>query len=133
MASAPEDETTSVKSGGDAANGVSSDDRTWGILTHISGLAGMFIPFGNILAPLIIWLIKKEESQFVDESGKEVLNFQISWSIWLFIVGLTMLVGIGIFLFPIIALAWLILVVLGTIKASNEEVYDYPLTLDLIS
>ena len=58
---------------------LSKDEKTWGMLCHISTFCGMIIPFGNILAPLIIWLIKKEELPFVSDQGKEVLNFQISY------------------------------------------------------
>ena len=56
---------------------LSKDERTWGMLCHISTFCGLIIPFGNILAPLIIWLIKKEDLPFVQDQGKEVLNFQI--------------------------------------------------------
>lgn len=112
---------------------VTSDDRTWGILVHASALAGLVVPFGNILAPLVIWLVKREESQFVDENGTEVLNFQITWTVLLVVVALTILVGVGVLLLPILGLVWLILVILGTVRASEEEVYDYPLTVDLIS
>jgi len=57
------------------------DDRTWAMLCHLSGLAGYVVPFGNIFGPLIIWLIKRDQSWFVDDQGKEALNFQISWAI----------------------------------------------------
>jgi uncharacterized Tic20 family protein len=112
---------------------VSSDDRTWGVLTHASAFSGLFVPFGNILGPLIVWLIKKEESQFVDENGKQALNFQITWTILLLVAGLSIFLGIGLLLVPVIGLVWLILVVIATVRASEETVYDYPLTIDLIS
>ena len=117
----------------DAEYDVSSSDRTWGILTHASAFVGFVIPFGNILAPLIIWAIKKDESRFIDENGKEAINFQITWTVLLFVVGLTIFLVIGLVLVPIVALAWVILVVIAIIRASNDEVYDYPLTIDLIS
>lgn len=112
---------------------VSSSDRTWGVLTHASAFVGFVIPFGNILAPLIIWAIKKDESRFIDENGKEAINFQITWTVLLFLVGLTIFLVIGLVLVPVVALAWVILVVIAIIRASNDEVYDYPLTIDLIS
>ena len=118
---------------GDANGGVSSDDTTWGVLVHIAAFVGIFIPFGNVLGPLVVWLIKKDESEFVDASGKQALNFQITWTIIFLVAAATILVGIGLLLVPIVGLAWLILVVLATVKASNGEVYDYPLTIDLIS
>lgn len=112
---------------------VSDVDRTWGILAHVSSLAGFFVPFGNVLGPLLVWLIKKDESRFVDENGKESLNFQITWTV-LFVFSLfTILIGVGLLLVPLVMLAWLILVVLATVRASEGEVYDYPLTVDLVS
>lgn len=80
-----------------------------------------------------MWAIKKEESQFVAENGRQALNFQITWTILLIIAGLSILVAIGLLLVPILALAWLILVIIAIVRASNNQVYDYPLTLDLIS
>ena len=115
------------------ASGVSSDDTTWGVIVHVSAFVGIFIPFGNVLGPLVVWLIKKDESEFVDASGKQALNFQITWTILLLIALVTILVGIGLLLVPILGIAWLIIVVLAAIRASNGEVYDYPLKIDLIS
>ncbi|MFB6310342.1 MAG: DUF4870 domain-containing protein [Salinirussus sp.] len=118
---------------GDVDYEVTSEDRTWGILAHASAFIGLVIPFGNILGPLLVWAIKKEESQFVRENGRQALNFQITWTIILIIAGLSILVAIGLLLVPILAIAWLILVIIAIIRASNNKVYDYPLTLDLIS
>ena len=54
----------------------SKDEKMWAMLTHISTFAVFVFPVGNIIAPLIIWLIKKDEFPLVDDQGKEVLNFQ---------------------------------------------------------
>jgi len=66
-----------------------SQEKTWGLFCHLSAF-GLFVfpPFGNILGPLIIWLIKKDESPYVDKQGKESLNFQISFTIYAFIAGI---------------------------------------------
>lgn len=57
--------------------------RTWGMLCHLTALCcWVGVPFGNIVGPLIVWLIKKDETPLVDEQGKESLNFQISISIY---------------------------------------------------
>ena len=112
---------------------LTSDERTWGILVHAVAFSGIVVPFGNILGPLVVWLIKKDESAFVDANGKQALNFQLTWTGILVLVGLTVFVGIGVLLVPIVALAWLVLVVLATVRASDGQVYDYPLTIDLIT
>lgn len=111
---------------------VTDDEQTWGVLIHISALSGLAVPFGNILAPLLLWLVKKDESEFVDASGKEAMNFQLTWTLLLLGASLTILIGVGLLVVPVIAVAWLVLVVLATIRASEKEVYDYPLTIDFI-
>ena len=80
------------------------DARLWAMLCHLSTFAGMVgIPFGNILGPLIIWLIKKDEYPFVDDQGKEALNFQISMTVYLIVSVLLCFVLVGFILLPIVA------------------------------
>lgn len=112
---------------------VSSDDRTWAIIAHASAFVGLIIPLGNIVAPLIVWAIKKDESRFVDENGKQAVNFQITWTLLLAIAALSVLVLVGLVLLPLLALAWFALIIIAIIRASNNQVYDYPITIDLIS
>lgn len=81
----------------------------------------------------MVWLVKKDESRFVDANGKQAVNFQLTWTVFIVVAFLTLLVGIGLVLVPIVVLAWLVLVILAMIRASDEEVYDYPLTIDLVS
>lgn len=118
---------------GDSAEAVSSDDRTWGILVHAAALSGLFVPFGNILGPLVIWAIKRDDSQFIDENGKQAVNFQITWTILVIVAALTVLIGIGVVLLPLVAIAWLILVIIAIVRTSENQVYDYPLTLEVVS
>lgn len=128
-----EPDVSATESTDQAGSELSSDERTWGILVHASGFVGLVLPLGNIIAPLLIWLVKREDSQFVDENGRNAVNFQISWSIYLFVSLLTIFVLIGLLLAPLVALGWLILVIVASVRASNEEVYEYPLTINFIS
>ena len=65
---------------------ISKDARMWAMLCHLGGLAALIpFPFAGIVAPLIIWLVKKEDHPFIDESGKEALNFQITIAIMVLI------------------------------------------------
>ena len=107
------------------------DERMWGMLCHLASFC-IFIPFGNIIGPVVVWLIKKDEFPFVDDQGKEAVNFNISMTIYGFIAGLLTMVIIGIVLIPIIAIAWLILVIMAAMKANNGEAYRYPFTIRLI-
>ena len=109
-----------------------SDAKTWGMLCHLGALAGYVIPFGNIVGPLIAWQIKKDTSEFVDYHGKEALNFQITVTIAMFVSILLILVVIGIFLLIAIPIIDLVLVIIAAVKASNGELYRYPLTIRFI-
>jgi uncharacterized Tic20 family protein len=135
MATEPGDEAGSVDpaTGGTGVDyDVSDEEKTWGVLTHVSGLSGLVVPFGNVIGPLVVWLLKKDESRFVDENGKQALDFQITWTVLIFVSLLTVVLGIGLLLVPVLGLAWLILVVIATVRANEREVYDYPLTIDFV-
>lgn len=72
--------------------------RIWGMLCHLTALLGIIgIPFGNIVGPLIIWLLKKNVYPFVNEQGKESLNFQISMTIYALAAALLIFIKIGFF------------------------------------
>ncbi|MFN0123498.1 MAG: DUF4870 domain-containing protein [Blastocatellia bacterium] len=112
---------------------VSQDEKTMGMLVHLLGLAGIPLPaIGAIIGPLVLWLLKKDQSWFVNEHGKESLNFQITILIYGAIAGVLCLVIIGFFLLPVIGLFWLVMTIIGGIKASQGEMYRYPLTIRLI-
>lgn len=112
---------------------VSRDERTWGMLCHLSALAGFIIPFGSIIGPLIVWLIKKDEMPFVDDQGKESLNFQITMFIAFLICIPLMFIFIGIPLLFVLAIFDLVIVVVASIKANEGERYRYPVALRLIA
>ena len=106
-------------------------ERSCCILMHLLGLSGLIfsVTCVHIMAPLMLWLFKRSSSTLVDHTGKEVLNFQISWTIYLFVSGALCFVLIGWFIFPFVTLAWLILIIRAAMKASNGEFYSYPLTI----
>ena len=108
------------------------DDRTWAMLCHLSGLAGYVVPFGNIFGPLIMWLIKRDQSWFVDDQGKEALNFQISWAIYMIVSLIAILVLVGIVLVGIVAIGGLVLLIVAAVKANEGIAYRYPLTIRFI-
>ena len=102
--------------------------RTWGMVCHISALCVYIgIPIGNILAPLVIWLVKKEESPFIDRQGKEALNFQISFSIYGLIAWILCFILIGFLLFAIIIPLHIIFTIIAAVKANDGKNYQYPL------
>lgn len=112
---------------------VNSDDRTWAVLVHAAAFTGFLVPFGNILGPLIIWSLKKEESAFVNANGKQAVNFQLTWTIYLVLAAISLVILIGFVLLPLVAMVWFVSVVLAIIEAGNDGVYDYPLTVDFVA
>jgi uncharacterized Tic20 family protein len=105
---------------------VSNDEKTLALLSHLL----CFIV--GILAPLIIWLLKKDESFFVAEHAKESLNFQISIMIYSFVTTLLCFAIIGFFILPVLAVFVIVVLIMATIKASKGEGYRYPLTIRLV-
>ena len=111
----------------------SSEERQMGMIAHLSVFSGIIIPFGNIIAPLVIWQIKKDTMPFAADQAKEALNFNITVSIAGIICFLLTFVLIGLILAPIVGIAWLVLTVMACIKANNGEAYRYPIAVRLIS
>lgn len=108
------------------------DERMWGMICHLSALAGFVIPFGNIIGPLIVYSMKKDEYSFVADQGKESLNFQISVLIYLLISLVTIVLLVGIMFLIIIPLISLILTVVASVRANDGEYYRYPLCIRFI-
>jgi uncharacterized protein len=113
--------------------GLTGNDRTWGMLCHLSTLSGFIgVPLGNIIAPLVIWLIKKDEMQYVDHHGKEALSFQITMFIYTLISAILILAIVGIVLIFVVLVADIVLTIIAAIKANNGEYYEYPMTIRFI-
>lgn len=105
----------------------SQDDKLLGIVMHALCLVGF-----PILGPLIIWLIKKNESAYLDQQGRELLNFQLTYLLYLFGAFLLTFVFIGVILIPVIAFATIILTIIGIVKASEGTIYRFPLTIRML-
>ncbi|MDQ2751422.1 MAG: DUF4870 domain-containing protein [Bacteroidota bacterium] len=102
-----------------------SDEKTMALLSHVLTLA----PGVGFLAPLIIYLIKKDESAFITAHAKESLNFQIT--LYIIIFGLFITI-VGIFLVWIVAILALVLVIIATLRANEGKLYKYPLNFRFI-
>jgi hypothetical protein len=88
--------------------------------------------FSALIGPLIIWLIKKDESDFVDFHGKEYLNFFISYSVYVIVASILMVVLIGFILLPIIGIMVFVLTIIGAVKAYEGEIYRLPFVFRLL-
>lgn len=108
---------------------LSNDERLYGMLCHLLAFAGLVIPLGSVIGPLVIWLIKREQYSYVDAQGKEALNFQVSILIYGIISSILIVIFIGILTSIIIGIAWIVLTIIGTLRAYEGRHYQYPLTI----
>ena len=102
------------------------DEKMMGLLSHVLTFVAGF------LAPLVIYLVKKDESEYVKKHAVESLNFQISIAIYLFVSFILMFVIIGIFLMIAVGMLAFIFVIIATIKAAEGKFYQYPFTIRLV-
>ncbi len=109
-----------------------TDERTWSLLLHISALAGMVFPLGNVIGPFMFWLIKKPESELIDRHGKAALNFQISSTIYMIGMGLLVIVLIGLPLLIGYVVFWFIMVIVATIRAADDKDPNYLLSIPFL-
>jgi uncharacterized Tic20 family protein len=112
---------------------LTKDAKMWAMFCHLAGLARFApIPFAGIIAPLIVWQIKKDEHPFVDYNGKEAVNFQISVAIYLVAAILLCFVVIGFFMVPAVVVFNIVFLIIAAVKANNGEHYEYPLSIRFI-
>jgi hypothetical protein len=112
---------------------LNKEEQNWAMFCHLSALSGFIIPLGNVLGPLILWLVKKKDMPLVDQHGKEALNFQITVLI-AFLVSLVLtVILIGFVLMFVVGIGALVLTIIAAVKVSNGELdYKYPLTIRMI-
>jgi uncharacterized Tic20 family protein len=106
----------------------------WAMVCHLGGLATYIgIPLGNILVPLIIWLVRRNSDAAVNENGREAINFNISFTVYGIVAGLLCYVLVGFVLLPIVLITHIVLVVQAALKANKGESVQYPFTLHFIN
>ncbi|NIZ06933.1 DUF4870 domain-containing protein [Pseudoalteromonas sp. HF66] len=108
------------------------EQRMWAMFCHLSALAGLLFPFGSVIGPLIVWLVKKEEMPLVAEHGRKSLNFQLTMMIAYIVCFMLMFVVVGVILLPLVALFSLIMVVVSAIKANDGKEVKYPMAIEFI-
>jgi uncharacterized Tic20 family protein len=106
--------------------------RTTAAAAHLSTFAGLIVPFGSVIGPLAVWLTRRDRDPFIDEAGREALNFGITIAIYgaVLVVAALMLVGIPFLIIGVVA--WVVLASLAAVKASQGQGYRYPLTLRFV-
>ena len=104
----------------------SKESKMWAMLCHLLGL------FTSFIGPLIIWLIKKDEDAFVNDQGKEALNFQITVLLASIVSALLAALCIGLILGAAVGVADLVFCIVASVKSNSGEAYRYPVCLRLI-
>jgi uncharacterized protein len=115
------------------------DFRPWNMelssycmLMHLSQFAGIIVPFGGIALPIIMWVTNKDKSSIIDQHGKNILNWMISFYIYVSISAFLILLIVGIFALIALSLFAVIFAIIGAIKANNKEIFNYPLSITFI-
>ncbi|NNJ70149.1 MAG: DUF4870 domain-containing protein [Kiritimatiellales bacterium] len=115
-------------------SGISKSERQWGMGCHLVGLCGIVVPIpaAGLIATLVTWLIKREDGLFIDQQGKEALNFQISLFIYAAICIFLTVIGIGLLLLFPLAIFAFVCIIIAAIKASEGIAYRYPICIRFI-
>ena len=103
------------------------------MILHFSMLAGYIIPFAGIIAPIVIWLVKKEEFPELEAHGKNAFNWILSSFIYTVVCALLVFVLIGIPLILILIVLCTVFPIIAGIKASSGEIWRYPLSIPFLS
>jgi uncharacterized protein len=111
---------------------MNKEARTWAMAVHLSALVGL-VGIPSLLGPLVVWLIKKDQMAFVDDQGKEALNFNLTLLFAVIAcVPLVFCFGLGVIAIIGVVIAGLIFSIIAAVKANDGVAYRYPLTLRLI-
>ncbi len=106
--------------------------RNWAMVCHLSALAMLVTGIGALVGPLIVWLLKRDVDPFIDDQGKEALNFQITMMIAAIVSAILTLVIVGFLFLVIVGLLMLIMPIVAATKSSDGELYRYPMTIRFI-
>jgi uncharacterized Tic20 family protein len=115
------------------SSGQDQETRMWAMILHLSLFAGYIVPLAGLVAPIVIWQVKKAALPGIDAHGKIVVNWIISALIYGFVFFLLTFVVIGIPLLFALGIVAIVYPIVGGIKANNGEVWKYPLTIQFLS
>ncbi|HEY0049298.1 MAG TPA: DUF4870 domain-containing protein [Pyrinomonadaceae bacterium] len=108
------------------------EQKTMGLIMHLSQLANLILFPVGIAIPIVIWQTQKEKTPALDAHGKMVTNFMISMTIYFIVSFILVFVLIGFLLLPIVAIIGIVFPIIGGIKANNGELWEYPLAIKFL-
>jgi len=103
------------------------------MLAHLAALAGMIVPFGNVIAPYLIWRSRRDESAFVADHAKEALNFNLSVLLGVAACYILTWLLVGLLLLAVLGVVWFVLTVRAAVRASEGYNYRYPFALRFVA
>jgi uncharacterized Tic20 family protein len=111
---------------------LSETERNWAMLCHLSAFSGFFFPFGSIIGPLICWLSRKDESEWVDRNGKASMNFELSILLYLVLTIPLLFILVGIPIMLVLVTLRVVCIIIASIRSSRGELFRYPLAIPFI-
>ncbi len=129
----PVTDPTTARDLDDAPLAVPDSVCTTAALLHLSALVGLLgNGIGFVLAPLIFWFVKRDDDPFLDDQGKEAVNFQLTMTLAALVSVPLMIVLVGFVLIGLVALAAVVFPVVAAMRARDGEPYRYPATIRFI-
>jgi hypothetical protein len=111
---------------------LSVDEKNWAMLCHLSGLIGFYFPLGGIIGSILLWSSKKAGSAWVDQNGKNAVNFNLSILLYSILSIPLMFIVIGFFIVGILVVLKIVCIIIASISAAKGEHFKYPLTIPFI-
>jgi hypothetical protein len=108
------------------------EQKQMGLFLHLSQLLNIVIPFAGVVAPVVLWQVKKDEMPQLDVHGKMVANWLISSLIYFVVSLILMIVIVGILGVIAVGIMSVVFPIIGGIKANNGELWEYPLTIKFL-
>lgn len=116
------------------------NEKYWGmevnsyvLLMHLSQFAGIIIPYAGLILPIVMWATNKDKNQYIDQNGKNIVNWIISVFIYSIVAGILSFIIIGIPILVLIGICMIIFPIIGAVNANNGIVWKYPLALNLLN
>ena len=107
-------------------------DKQWALIAHLGTLAGYIIPLGNIIVPLVVYVSKKDESEYIGEHARESLNFQITFTLLIIAAVITIVLMVGILFLIVLPIVNLIFIILAALAIDKGEFYRYQLAIKYV-
>jgi uncharacterized Tic20 family protein len=109
------------------------NEKQWTLLAHLSGFLGFVFPLGNVIGPLLVWFMKKEQSALVEMHAREAVNFQLSITIYYIAALVLSLVLVGFVLLGALAIFQVVVMIIAALQADKGMLYRYPLSIRFIN